>query len=88
MGPLAELLEERLVRIRVTGLVDAARVAASLFGTVTEESGWLEVRGCDPERIPDLVAGLVAAGARVHAVEPRQTSLEERFRALVSGGDR
>jgi ABC-2 type transport system ATP-binding protein len=88
MGPLDELLEERLVRLRVTGLDQAARDAIASFGSVTEESGWLEVRGADPDRIPDLVAQLVAAGARVHAVEPRQTSLEERFRALVSGGDR
>jgi ABC-2 type transport system ATP-binding protein len=88
MGPLAELLEERLVRLRMTGLGDTARAILGRFGRVAEESGWIEVRGCDPARIPDLVAELVAAGARVHAVEPRQTSLEERFRALVAGGDR
>jgi ABC-2 type transport system ATP-binding protein len=88
MGPLDSLLEEQLVRLRVTGLEDAARVTLGSFGSVTEDGGWIEVRGCDPARIPDLVAALVAAGARVHAVEPRQTSLEERFRAIVAGGGR
>ncbi len=33
--------------------------------------------------IPDVVARLVAGGARVHAVEPKQISLEERFLELV-----
>ena len=88
MGRLDELLGERRLRLRVTGLSEAARIALARYGTVSEESGWLDVRGGDPERIPELVAELVAAGARVHAVEPVQTSLEDRFRALVSGGDR
>ena len=87
-GSLAELLEERLVRLRVTGPGDEVRALVEGFGAVADDGAWLEVRGLDPERIPDLVAALVAAGARVHAVEPRQTSLEERFRALVAGGDR
>jgi ABC-2 type transport system ATP-binding protein len=86
MGPLGGLLEERVVRLRLDGASEAARAVVERFGSVTEESGWLEVRGCDPARIPDLVVELVAAGVRVHAVEPGQTSLEERFRALVAGG--
>jgi ABC-2 type transport system ATP-binding protein len=36
----------------------------------------------DPARIPDLVAGLVAAGVRVTRVQPLQPSLEELYFAL------
>jgi ABC-2 type transport system ATP-binding protein len=35
-----------------------------------------------PERIPELVAGLVAAGVRVTRVQPLQPSLEELYFAL------
>ncbi|MGH2407986.1 MAG: ABC transporter ATP-binding protein, partial [Candidatus Limnocylindrales bacterium] len=41
MGRLDELLEERRLRVRVTGLSDAARAALARFGTVGEEDGWL-----------------------------------------------
>ena len=46
------------------------------------------VRGLAAERVPALVVALVAAGARVYAVEPRHESLEERFSRLVGGGGR
>ncbi|MFI5254781.1 MAG: ABC transporter ATP-binding protein [Candidatus Limnocylindrales bacterium] len=88
MGPLAELLEERVVRVHVSGPDEALHAVMARFGSLTADAGWVEIRGCDPERIPDLVAALVEAGGRVHAVEPRQTSLEERFQALVGGATR
>jgi ABC-2 type transport system ATP-binding protein len=46
------------------------------------DDGWREF---DVERdaVPDLVARLVADGARIHAVEPKQLSLEDRFLQLV-----
>ena len=47
------------------------------------------VRGLDEDRIPDLVAAMVAAGARVHAVDPGRRSLEDLFLDLVRrAGDR
>ena len=49
----------------------------------TDDEGWLVVRPLDPERIPDVVAAVVAAGGRVHAVEPGRRSLEELFLGLV-----
>jgi len=88
MGRLDELLEERIVRLHVTGLDEVARAIPGRYGSVAADGEWLEVRGLAPERIPDLVAELVAAGARVHAVEPRQASLEQRFQDLVAGGAR
>jgi len=41
------------------------------------------VRGIDPERVPELVADAVRAGARVYSVEPQHESLEERFLRLL-----
>jgi ABC-2 type transport system ATP-binding protein len=46
------------------------------------DEGWREY-DVAPAEIPDLIARLVAEGARIHAVEPKQTTLEERFLALV-----
>ena len=73
-------------------VVDRGRVVAE--GTVdalTGETRGVRVRSDDGWRdydvahaeIPGLVARLVADGVRIHAVEPKQTSLEERFLELV-----
>jgi hypothetical protein len=35
--------------------------------------------------VPDVVAAIVGAGGRVHAVEVGRTSLEDRFLRLVGG---
>ena len=79
-GTLDELLGGGEVRLRLSGRGgDAARA----FGEVRAEGEWIAVRGVPAERIPDLVAALVSAGTRVHAVEPRRDTLEERFLALL-----
>ena len=82
-GPLADLLSERHLRVRVTGLGRPAGELLAAFGSVSESDGFLELRGLDPDRVPDVVAALVAAGGRVYAVEPRQATLEERFAEAV-----
>lgn len=83
-GGLAHLLGAPALRVRVTDLPDApARLAA--FGPVTEEDGWLAVRPLAAERVPEVVAALVAAGGRVHAVEPGRGTLEAAFLELVRG---
>jgi ABC-2 type transport system ATP-binding protein len=71
------------VRLRLTELGDAGRAAAAAFGPVSMEGDWLSVRPLAAERIPELVAALVGAGARVHAVEPGRGSLEARFFELL-----
>ena len=81
-GTLTELLGEQALRIHVTGLPDGAAPFAP-FGSVTTEDEWTVVRPMDPERIPDLVAAVVAAGGRVHAVDPGRRSLEDLFLDLV-----
>jgi ABC-2 type transport system ATP-binding protein len=86
-GSLADLLGEQAVRLRVTDL-PADRSAFDAFGAVTlDEEDWLVVRPVDPERIPDLVAAVVAAGGRVHAVDPGRRSLEDLFLGLVRDGE-
>jgi ABC-2 type transport system ATP-binding protein len=80
-GTFAELLAGDTVRVKVTG---ASPGDLSAFGTVDVEGDWLTVRGITSERIPDLVAKLVASGGRVHAVQPASESLEDRFLSLLS----
>ncbi len=88
-GTLHDLLGEPAVRLRVTGLPATAVTDLSRFGEVsTDEQGWTVIRPVDPERIPDVVAVAVAAGGRVHAVDPARRSLEDLFLDLVrTAGD-
>jgi ABC-2 type transport system ATP-binding protein len=83
IGTLDELLAEPVVRIRVGGLDAETRSALGSLGSIAEEGEWLVIRGLSAERVPQLVARLVAGGAEVYAVEPMRESLEERFAALV-----
>jgi ABC-2 type transport system ATP-binding protein len=82
-GTLDELLQTKAVRLRVSGLTREARASLARFGELDGGDGELLIRGIDPERVPDLVAEAVRAGARVYAVEPQHESLEERFLRLL-----
>jgi ABC-2 type transport system ATP-binding protein len=83
-GPLDEIVAADGVRLRVSELDDARRSALGRFGPLSIDGEWLAIRPLDPARIPDVVAAIVAAGGRVHAVEPGRGSLEARFLELVS----
>jgi len=86
-GTLGELLGRGGVRLRATGLEGPARGVLEGFGAVRDEDqGWVMVSGLEAARVPDLVSAVVAAGARVYAVEPRHQSLEERFMELLGNG--
>ena len=74
------------VRLHVTGLEGLAAVL-SRWGEVVPEGEWMSVRGVKPEVVADMVAELVARGARVHAVEPQRESLEDRFLELLRTAD-
>ena len=83
-GRLEDLLGAPEVRIRVTDLPMAARDGVGRWGTATwTADDDLTLASIDPSAVPDLVAWLVGAGGRVHGVEVRRTTLEERFMALV-----
>ncbi len=83
-GPLDEVVAVDGVRMRVTGPASVTGVAGA-FGPTVADGEWLTIRPLDPDRIPDVVAAIVAAGGRVHAVEPGRGSLEARFLELVAG---
>jgi ABC-2 type transport system ATP-binding protein len=83
IGRLDELLGSGGVRMRLTGLTDGGRAALARRGVVAEHEGWFVVNGVDADLVPELVAEVVASGARVYAVEPVRQTLEERFLALI-----
>ncbi len=68
-------------RVVAEGTVDAL-VGESRGVRVQLDDGWREF-DVAPAEVPQLVARLVAEGARIHAVEPKHVTLEERFLALV-----
>jgi ABC-2 type transport system ATP-binding protein len=82
-GKLEELLGGTGVRVRQAGLDGAAIAGLARFGSVRAEDGWLMIDGLDGEGVPALVTEIVSRGGRVYAVEPRQTTLEDRFLQLV-----
>jgi ABC-2 type transport system ATP-binding protein len=84
-GPLEDVVAAGGVRLQVSGLDDAGRQALGAFGPLHPDGEWLVIRPLDRDRIPDVVAAVVAAGGRVHAVEPGRGSLEARFLELVAG---
>jgi len=87
-GSLDDVVAADGVRIRVTGLSDDAVAGLIPDGPRPAADGeWLTLRPLAASRIPDVVAAVVAAGGRVHAVEPGRGSLEERFLELVAGRD-
>jgi len=91
-GRLDDLLGEAGVRIRVTDLPAPALAGLDRFGPVVAVDGWLSISPIQPSVVPDVVAAIVGAGGRVHAVDVGRTSLEERFLRLLgetpaAGGD-
>jgi ABC-2 type transport system ATP-binding protein len=89
-GPVAELLA-RVTSDRV--LVDASPPAAAAevlarFGTLEAETdgtrGALAAR-IPPERVPDALRALVAAGVDVRAIARPEPSLEEIFLDITGG---
>ena len=85
-GRLADLLGEHRLRIRVTDLSPAAAARLDAFGPVRGPAdGWLTISPIDPASIPAVVAAVVAAGGRVHAVDPSRASLEDRYLELMAG---
>ncbi len=88
-GSLAELLGLRELRLHLTDLTPAARARLTATGKAEQEGDWVTVALPADDvgtAVPDLVADLVALGARVHAVEPVRISLEERLLGILRAG--
>jgi ABC-2 type transport system ATP-binding protein len=86
-GRLDDLLGEPTLRVRATDLAADATVALERFGRVAFDSdGWLTIAGIDPAATPEVVARIVAAGGRIHAVDPGRATLEDRYFELISRG--
>jgi ABC-2 type transport system ATP-binding protein len=84
-GRLDDLVGDAGVRIRVTDLPAPALADLARFGSVVASDGWVSIAPIEPDAVPDVVAAIVGAGGRVHAVEVGRTTLEDRFLRLVGG---
>jgi ABC-2 type transport system ATP-binding protein len=82
-GSMDELLGGAAVKVRVGGLSPGDIVKLSGFGDVDDEGDQLTFTKLKPERVPDLVAQIVALGGRVYEVAPRHQTLEDRFLQLL-----
>jgi ABC-2 type transport system ATP-binding protein len=86
-GTLDEILGGGVaVRLHVTG-VDRLATVLSRWGEVTADGQWVTVAGVDSDGVADIVAALVGLGGRVHAVEPKRISLEDRFLEVLRAAD-
>ncbi len=85
-GTLGELLGQRELRMRLTGLTPAAQERLAAVGATTRTGQEVTVAlpaDDDGATVPRLVADLVALGVQVHAVEPGRISLEERLLGIL-----
>ena len=82
-GTMDELLGGSAVRVRVTGLTQADKNDLSSFGRIDDEGDQLTFAKLEPNRVPELVAAIVAKGGRVYEVAPRHETLEDRFLQLL-----
>jgi len=88
-GTLAELGSgsDATLVLRTPDHAEGSRVlAAAGLATVEADDGTLRAPLPDGTRVDGLVVSLVAAGVRVHGVEVRRESLEDRFVALTGEG--
>jgi ABC-2 type transport system ATP-binding protein len=82
-GTMDELLSGTTVRVRAGGLEHGDTEKLSKFGQVDVEGDQFTFTNLNVERVPDLVAAIVALGARVYEVAPRHQTLEDRFLQLL-----
>ena len=82
-GTMDDLLGGTAVKVRVSGLSAGDIGKLSDFGDVDDEGDQLTFTKLKPDRVPDLVAQIVALGGRVYEVAPRHQTLEDRFLELL-----
>ena len=69
--------------MRATGLTQADKNRLAQYGRIDDEGDQLTFANLDPDRVPELVATIVAMGGRVYEVAPRHQTLEDRFLQLL-----
>ena len=82
-GTMDQLLTGTVVRVRVSGLTPEHHTTLAKFGQMDEEGDQLTFTNLNADRVPDLVAAIVALGGRVYEVVPRHQTLEDRFLQLL-----
>jgi len=82
-GTMDELLSGTTVRVRAAGLERGDTAKLATFGHLDVEGDQLTFTNLNVERVPELVAAIVALGARVYEVAPRHQTLEDRFLQLL-----
>src|SRR4029077_1762811 len=82
-GTMDQLLSGTTVRVRVSGLAPEDKTKLEPFGLLDDEGDHLTFANLNAERVPDLVAAIVALGGRVYEVAPRHQTLEDRFLQLL-----
>lgn len=88
-GTLTELLGGSQVHLHLDDVGPDAVRRLSAAGRVEREGSSFTVtlaEGAGPAAVPALVTDLVALGVRVHAVEPRRMSLEDRLLGILRTG--
>ena len=83
-GELDDVLGQAETQVRVDGVSPDDLPAFERFGTPTLEGDRLTIRPMGADLVPDLVATLVAMGAKVYEVHAGRSSLERRFLDLVA----
>jgi len=85
-GPIATLMQDGFsVRFTIDAIAPAHVDILARFGRIETFEGGCVLHDIAPQAVPDAVAALVAAGARVRAVEPTRRSLEDHFMRLLHG---
>jgi ABC-2 type transport system ATP-binding protein len=82
-GTMDQLLSGTTVRVRVSGLAAEDKKKLAPFGHLDDEGDHLTFANLNAERVPELVAAIVALGGRVYEVAPRHQTLEDRFLQLL-----
>ena len=86
-GTMDQLLSGTTVSVRATGLAPADKAKLGRFGRLDDEGDQLTFTNLNAERVPELVAAIVALGGRVYEVAPRHQTLEDRFLQLIGDED-
>ena len=74
-GTMDQLLSGTTVRVRASGLEPGDKAKLVRFGELDDEGDYMTFANLNVERVPELVAAIVAMGGRVYEVAPRHQTL-------------